>query len=158
MSSFGRFFAAAVWFIVASSGSIVAFAQTPRVDGIDIIEAGIYEPGPSNSLQFVAATTEIPGRVGVKFGFRYAVRGPTSAIPVRMTVVTRLPQRGGQLDPKTGLRRFRIEEQVLGRVGAETTSGFSFDEPWEVVLGDWILEVWIGESKMAEQRFRVVAR
>ncbi len=139
-------------------GAAPTRAQTPRVDRIDIVEAGLYEAGPANSLQFRTAETNIPGQVGVKFGFRYVLRGPNSALPVRMTVVTRLPQRGGQLDPKTGQRRFRIDEQVLGRVGGETLSGYSFDEPWEIVPGDWLFEVWIGERKMAEQRFRVLPR
>lgn len=133
-----------------------AFAQSPRVDQVQILEAGIYEPGPANSLQFVQPASEIPGRVGTKFGFRYALVGPGSALPAQMQLVIRLPQRLGQVDPATGQRRFRIEEPVVGRVGGANVSGYSFDAPWEIAFGEWIFEIWIGGNKRAEQRFVVV--
>lgn len=130
-------------------------AQTPRVDEVVILEAGTYEAGPANSLQLVEARTDITARIGTKFGFRYVLRGPPSPLPVEIMLVTRLPQRGGQLDPSTGRPRFRIEDRISGSVGAEKISGYSFDAPWEIAPGIWIFEIWIAGNKLAEQRFNI---
>jgi hypothetical protein len=153
MSKFARLLILALF---ALAGAIPAGAQAPRVDQVDIFEAGVYEAGPTNSLQFVSKTTDIPGRIGTKFGFRYAIRGPQSALPVEILLVTKLPQRLGQVDPATGQRRFRIEDIVTARVGGANVSGYSFDAAWEIVLGEWTFEVWIAGAKRAEQRFNIV--
>jgi hypothetical protein len=146
----------AFFFAVALAPAASAQAQAPRIERVEIIEAGIYEAGPSNTLQFVKAADEIPGRVGVKFGFTYTLRGQASPVPVEMLVVTRMPQRLGQLDPGTGQRRFRIEDRVVARIGRANTSGYSFDQSWEIVPGEWIFEVWIAGQKRAEQKFNIV--
>jgi len=153
MSFLARFFGLV---LSVTLGIGQADAQTPRVDQVSILEAGIYELGPSNSLQFVRSSTEVPGQVGVRFGFRYVVRGPESALPIEILLVTRLPQRLGQIDPATGQRRFRVEEFAKVRVGGTNVSGYSFDAAWEVVLGEWVFEIWAAGLKRAEQRFNVV--
>lgn len=144
--------------VLILSATTSARAQTPRVDEVRLIEAGLYESGPANSLQFVRSTDTVPGIVGAKFGMRYAVLGPPSALPLRLLIVTRLPQRGGQLVPQTGQRRFRIEEQVVVQVGSENVTGYSFDFDWEIVAGPWVFEIWIDGRKLLEKGFTVERR
>ena len=35
--------------------------------------------------------------------------------------------------------------------------GYSLDEDWELVAGDWILEIWDGNKKLASQTFTLTS-
>lgn len=133
-----------------------AAPQSARVEQINILAAGRFEKGPANTLQIVERTNRIPGSVGVSFGMIYTIIGPASALPASLNLVIRLPQRGGMANPTTGTRIFRIEEPILGRIGATNTSGFTFDHQWEIVLGSWTMEIWSSGRKLGEQQFEIV--
>ena len=53
--------------------------------------------------------------------------------------------------PKTA-RRGDAQAMVIR---ADSYSGYSFDDPWEIVPGTWRFEIWLGGRKMAEQSFNV---
>jgi hypothetical protein len=39
--------------------------------------------------------------------------------------------------------------------GITNVHSFTFDENWQVILGEWHLELWTGDEKLADQRFVV---
>ena len=41
-------------------------------------------------------------------------------------------------------------------VGDTNFVSYGFDDAWEVVPGTWVLEFWVGDSKIGEQSFTVV--
>ena len=53
--------------------------------------------------------------------------------------------------PKTA-RRGDAQAMVIR---ADSYSGYSFDDPWEIVPGTWRFEIRLGGRKMAEQSFNV---
>jgi hypothetical protein len=34
-------------------------------------------------------------------------------------------------------------------------TGYGLDQPWELLAGNWIIEFWNGDQKLAEQSFSV---
>src|SRR5437762_11312284 len=93
----------------------VAAEDTPSITGATVTEVGIYTarviktfdvPGVIsgtnqglNSFTLVQATTNVPARIGTRFGFRYTIHGKPTNAPVVLTMVGEHPP---LTDPKTG--------------------------------------------------------
>ncbi len=147
--------------------SSAAGAQT--IQRIDIIEAGIYRsqrtedraaPGTATGnvhivtdINLVQATTTVPARLGVQFGFRFKTAGQTGE-KVRLKVVKLIPQPGIR-NPNTGNTTVRDESDWDRTVGSTGFHAYTFDYPWEIVTGTWTFEIWDGNRKLAEQQFTV---
>lgn len=127
-----------------------------RAERIVVSEFGQFERGPSGTLQHIERTTRIVARLGVTFGFTYTIEGPPSNLPANLVLLTRLPQRGGMLNPANGRPVFQLEDRFTGNIGASYTSGFTFDQNWEIVPGTWTLEIWSDNRKLGEQIFEIV--
>ncbi len=50
----------------------------------------------------------------------------------------------------------RIDRTDNGVIGDTTYVSYGFDDPWELVPGPWILEIWSGDRKLTSQTFTVV--
>ena len=149
--------------------SNAASAQT--IQRIDITDVGIYElkvtgtiaaPGTVagvrtgvSSAKLVEATTTIPGRLGVHFGFRYKIIGQTGR-DVLLKNVTLIPQPGIR-DPNTGKTTVRSGFSVNQKIGIDADRGYTFDNPMEIVTGTWTFELWDGDRKLVSQSLNVVA-
>jgi len=147
--------------------SSAAGAQT--IQRIDITEVGIYgakttgvkaAPGTAagvthdlGDIHLVQATTTIPARLGVRFGFHYKIVGRAGAVSVKM--VTLIPEPGIR-NPNTGNTNIRDEYLTDRTVGPTHYRGYTFDNPWEIVTGTWTFEIWDGNRKLASQSFNVV--
>ena len=146
-----------------------AFAQTPHIDRIDIVEYGIYTADktgchrdaqginrclPSN-VRHAATTSTVPAQLGVEFGLRYRVVGKPVGSPIKIERVRLLPAPGfEQPDAKDAIRRLeRVDDTT---VGGTVFAEYGFDDPWELITGPWILEFWNGDSKIFTQTFTVV--
>jgi len=138
------------------------------VIGAEVTEAGIYSAqvvkefstpgvvGGTNqgldAFTLVQATTNIPARVGTRFGFRYTIHGTHSNVPIVLTMVAENPP---LKDPKSGKTQSRDEYELHSWIGRTYTS-YSFDEEWELIPGKWRFEVWHKGQKLCEQCFLVV--
>jgi len=151
--------------------SSAAGAQT--IERIEITEVGIFKtqttkvnsaPGtPTGTFEEVTdvkllqATTTVPARVGVgvDFGFGYKIVGQTGS-KVRLKFVTLIPQPGIR-NPNSGntiVRSEYFEEKI---VGSTSYTIYGLDNPWEIVIGTWTLEIWEDNRKLASQSFNIVA-
>lgn len=142
--------------------------DTPSVTGATVTEVGIYTaqviktfdvPGVIggtnqglNSFTVVQATTNVPTRVGTRFGFRYTIHGTPTNAPVVLTMVGEHPP---LKDPKTGKTQTRDEYELQSWIG-QTYTSYSFDNAWEAIPGIWKFEVWHKGKKLCEQSFTVV--
>lgn len=138
------------------------------VAGADVTEVGIYSadvvktlvvPGVVggtneglNSFTLVEATTNIPARIGTRFGFRYTIRGTPSNAPIVLTMIGEHPP---YKDPATGKTQTRDEYELQSWIG-QTYTSYSFDEEWELVTGKFRFEVWHEGKKLCEQAFAIV--
>lgn len=160
---------AAALLLVAAAGSRVTCAQA--IKKIDVIDFGIYrgkhikqEDAPHTpagvlgyvaNLELVEKTAMIPALREGRFGLEFKIIGQTGAT-VRLKFIILIPQPGIQ-NGDTGNKLIRAEyfrDLVVGEVGY---MGYKFDYPWEIVLGNWIFEIWDGDRRLALQSFNIIA-
>ena len=144
-----------------------ANAQTPRIDRIEITEAGIYQRGnivsdPTrgndamiDSAKLVKSTTTIPARIGTTFGFRGKLVGQPSGGKITLKKVTRFPPPGIR-NSVTGQMQMSEDENIIGSIGAEFFTDGRFDDPDDMIPGNWVMEIWYENQKLAQQQFMVV--
>ena len=138
------------------------------VTGADVTEVGIYSadvvkkiavPGVAtgtnewlDSFTLVEATTNIPARIGTRFGFRYTIRGTPSNAPIVLTMIGEHPP---YKNPETGKTQTRDEYELQSWIG-QTYTSYSFDEDWELVPGKFKFEVWHEGKKLCVQSFAIL--
>jgi len=147
-----------------------AIAQQPRIDRVEIVEAGLLEarkvdsvttPGTASgqtsvldSIVFYELSRHVPARLGVQFGARYRIvgapEGATASIHTKWVVPA-----PGMRNPLTGAvtQVDEAEESVV--IGTDRLAGYKFGQEWEVVRGPWILEFWANGRKLNSVTFTV---
>lgn len=151
-------FKSMVFWLSAALFAESAMAQV-RLDGD--VEYGVFE-SPEVKLeagqrllrtgaQSIKHTTDIPARLGTKFGLRYSLVGkregdtPLTLLYLTPGVVT-----------ADGVRHDKFEVvQALAPAAAQDVMAFEFTEPHELVRGEWHFFVFQGDRKLAEQRFNI---
>lgn len=140
------------------------YAQGLRLHGVVVAEKGIYRADASvvesatgvrrvRNAKLVQATTDIPARLGVRFGLRFALQGVPIGAPAKLELVTRFPRQGLVQHPGGVVFEHRYVVEV--NVGVPQYRDFQFDEHYELVTGRWVFEFWHSGRKIGEQRFCV---
>jgi hypothetical protein len=147
-----------------------ALAEDVRVDRIDLLDKGIYEvtigeqtadasvptgvASTPDTFKNIEATTEIPGRLGLEFGFQYEIVGaPAGAeVPVEITYTFPAPGIVDPADPKPVLES-RITRSK--KIGETIYLGYGFENEWEIVPGTWTFAVSYQGKELGEQSFTV---
>ena len=133
--------------------------------GAKITEVGIYQAqvltGETNAagvklqgldeFKLLKSTTNVPARVGIRFGFRYEILGTPTNAPITLTMVGTHPP---IKNPTTGKVETKETYSLRSWIGRTYTSN-SLEES-DLVPGDWTLEVWHEGKKLCEQAFLVV--
>ncbi len=137
-----------------------------RVTGAKVTEAGIYKAqvltADTNAagvklqglddFKLVKSTTNVPARIGIRFGFRYEILGTPTNAPIILTMVGKHPP---IKNPVTGKTETKDTYELRSWIGKTYTSN-SLDEESDLVPGQWTFEVWHEGKKLCEQSFLVV--
>ena len=149
--------------------SSATYAQTPRVERIEITEFGIYEkkdtkttdsPGTAlgilheTEIKLIQQTTTIPARPGITFGYRYKVIGRPANGKVTLKDVNIVPPPGLH-NPATGNTFYRKEVQTVRSIGKIAHSDYTLGSD-NLLPGTWTFQLWVGDRKLAEQIFTLV--
>ena len=145
-------------FLLGAGVAVAAQAEV-RIDGP--IEYGVFEsryqdfqPGErvlTRGEQNIQQTTEVPAKLGTKFGMRYQLSGKQEGD----TPLTLLYLTPGVVTPD-GQRHDKFEVVQKLVPGAPTdVMAYEFTEPHEVVKGEWRLMVFQGDRLLAEKSFDV---
>lgn len=151
--------------------TIFSTADAQTIPRVEIVDFGTYTVGTKGktltaahtaagvldqvaNIKLVKATTVVPGRLGVHFGFRYKVIG--SGPIAKLKIVTLIPKPGIR-NPNTGKTIERDEYVETDAIGQIEYAGYGFDNPWEIVPGKWTKEIWDGDRKLASKSFNVVS-
>jgi len=129
-----------------------AHAQT-TVSKVELHACGVYERKVENreddegsasgkrtivqDQRLVEETARIPAKAGVSFGCQVTLQGTPATGTADFRAVLRLPR-----GDASGSQTFRIGEP--GYVGYTLRTA---------ERGPWILEIWVGEQKLAEKTF-----
>lgn len=106
-------------------------------------------------VRFVDFTKEIPAVLGTNFGFKYAVNTTPRGQNMRVKSVIRFPAPGLKA-PGGKVYTESVEYKDI-KIGKPDLHGFGFDEPWEIVPGDWVFEVWYRDTRMIRKTFTVTS-
>ena len=148
-----------------------ALAQAPRVDRIEVIEAGFYTaqntgktrdaPGSAlghdstiTNIKFLKHAPQDSARVGVRFGVRFRTFGHPQNAKVVLRSVWKIPAPGIK-NPKNNNVYRQSTVKFTTHIGTAHLRGYSFEEPWEVVRGVWTLQIWQGERKLLERSITI---
>jgi hypothetical protein len=158
-------------FLLAVIAPLAAAAEEVRIKDIMFVNPGIYRartvgqteaPETAYGFRNVVAnptleqlTLEIPGALGVRMGFLFAVVGEPNGATAKIDVVLHFPE-PGLTDPAT--RRTHMSDRNALEVGLNDLGyqEYQFEDFWEIVPGIWVFEFWHNGRKLGEQRFKVI--
>jgi len=107
-------------------------------------------------LHLVTQTRTIPMQKGVQFGFQFIVRGRPKSARVTLHFVVNYPA-PGVVKPGASSPMLKDEYDKMVGIDAEgNIDGYKLDNDWELVPGDWRLEIWNGNTKLASETFTLV--
>jgi hypothetical protein len=156
-----------LWLLAALSLLFWAGCQRKAaVSGAKVTEVGIYEAqvitAQTNAagvklqdldqFKLLKNTTNVPARMGIRFGFRYEILGTPANEPISLTMVGIHPPIRNSV---TGRTETRNVYSLRSRVGSAYTS-YSLDDASDLVPGPWTFEVWYAGKKLCEQCFLVM--
>jgi len=136
---------------------------------VEILNFGIYKAdfikkedaagaaaGYKNIVRNVALieqTTNIPARVGTRFGFEYVIKGSPAGSTIDLTYKYLHPRMS---NPKTN-QAFTSQEIVSKNreIGRAATITYTFDYEWEAVVGEWTVQIFYAGKKLAEKNFYI---
>lgn len=143
-------------------------AQAQTASRIDIVDYGIYTVDRESqgrntegiglstvtNVRHAVSTTTIPAQIGVTFGFRYKVFGPDTGETVELRKVTKFPP-GGLRTPK-GEVLHETERTLRNKIGETRFTSYALVDNFELVPGQWSIEIWQGSIRLAAQNFTLV--
>jgi len=164
------------WFFVAL---IIGFALGARtvmagstVTDVEIIDFGILSAQLDRTIEdktlvqgahhtiksgrVLKSTTDISAKKGLKFGIRYIIKGFPIGSPVKISFVVLYPE-PGLTNPVTGKTERQGMVSMVKKIGKVTTTGYLFNQDWEMVPGQWTFQIWHAGRKLAEKSFLVNA-
>lgn len=118
----------------------------PEEKVIEILDFGLYENGVLSTQ-----TTSIPKELGQTFGFRFKILKPEGG-QVQASIITSSP---GMINPEKNEVEFKSETSDTLEVGKEYHCTYTFEKEWEMVSGDWTLEVRTADGATVSKVFQV---
>ncbi|MBM3622638.1 MAG: DUF3859 domain-containing protein [Alphaproteobacteria bacterium] len=165
---FGALAALAALAMVFVAGG--ASAQVGKLDRLEVIQSGLYSanvarrdssPGtPTGKASivdkpsFYSDESRVPAQLGVRFGFQYRLIGSPQGREARLRGVWHIPA-PGITNPVSGNIYRQSARDFTALIGDTQIHGYGFDQPWEIVEGEWVLEIWHNERLLASRSFVV---
>jgi hypothetical protein len=150
--------------------ALPGLAQAQTIERIDVVDWGLTRsqltetlaaPGTAAGAEkvvedvvFVQKTTRVPARLKTSFGVRFVVVGAPKGQEVALEERWLLPAPGLR-NPQTGNVHRQEANAIKLKIGDKAYRGYGFDEEWELVPGDWTVEIWSGRRKLLSQTFTV---
>lgn len=146
--------------IVLSSGQRLRYErQSSGVFAVKVAETQALPQAAAPLYNFVSdftlieQTDLIRAKPGLVFGATYVISSEDFGDVIPMTMVTRFPPGGVIADDGETFALDRIPCDVEN--GKTSFQCYSFDHAWEMVPGEWHLELWYEEQIVADHVFTV---
>ena len=146
-----------------------ALAQTPKIENIEFLEYGIYtvdrriqgrdalgiNKATASNVRHAATMRTVPAQIGTTFGFCYKLIGTPYNAPVDLRKIVIFPPPG--LMPSPASPPIPRDEFILHtQIGQTSYAAYTLEDRFELVPGNWIIEIWHGNRKLATQYFTLV--
>lgn len=145
---------------VVSPSFKVTFAGTYIVDSYERYDDPNSITGKSQiskGARPLERTNTVVGRVGTRIGITFRFDGGVAEAPVLYKTVYRFPA-PGLTNPLTQKHQDIIERRSYCGIGKECRMSYSFEEPWEVVPGPWVFEIWTGATLLHSETIEVTSQ
>ncbi len=124
-----------------------------------LAEAGQDSPtrtvGAVADWHFVSDSTEIDGKVGTNFGIEFRIDGTPADAGVTVHLTLTFPPPGIR-NPNTGEKMLSTTIAFPNmKIGALCLVGYGFDNAWEIVPGEWKMQIVYHDRALAERIFTV---
>ncbi len=155
---------------LAMSASL-ACGQSPRVDGAEVVNPGIYSAkvtkriedksistGNRNvvsEIENIEITTLIPAKVEMFFGLEGTIFGAPKGARIPVKIVWRYPQPGLN-NPAGGAAKLTDEYMDSVNIGNTFQFFWQLTQDWQIVPGVWTFEMWYQGLKLISQNFTLV--
>jgi len=132
----------------------------------EIVDYGIFTTGLEKAVKvkenaagirneakdwkMVKTTTNIPMRLGTRFGVLFRLKGKAEGTRIQLRTVTIYPKQGLK-NPINGKTYHKNEFYFTYTVGEINAHLHAFDEPLEMVSGLWTFQIWDGDNKILEK-------
>jgi len=130
-----------------------------EIQGCEIRDVGIYsvetkigQPGVIDKARLDRATTVIPLKLGVQFGFTIKFTGTPDGAFVTVRKSKHYPVPGAK-PPESKTPILVNSSSLDGALNRYYLSSYELEEPWELIPGKWLFEFWSGDRKLCEQEF-----
>jgi hypothetical protein len=108
-----------------------------------------------SKVALIESTTNVPARIGTSFGFRVKFLGTPSNEVVPCTAKCLHPK---LTDPSSG-RSSQVDQwDISGLSRQDGYVGYTLDNDWELVPGQWTLQVFQDSRLVLEKTFNVVSQ
>jgi len=141
----------------------------PALRDVGIVEYGRFERKKSSATsndeqaptkrgdvvadaRLIELTTEIPAVLGTSFGLRVKFIGEPIGATISCTAKCIHPK---ITDPASGRTTETEQWRNTGTIGSDGYIGYSFDNPSELVPGDWTIQIFTGSKLRAQKTFTV---
>jgi hypothetical protein len=147
-----------------------ASAQEAKLDHVELSKYGLYRGNPTGKIpdagtttgtttlvtgvDFYEVTNMVPACRGVGFGYVFRPVGAPDGQGVTVRSVWQLPEPGLK-NPDTGKTYRQSISDFQTPIGELKFRGYTFDHDWELVPGEWILEIWQGDRRLAGKAFTI---
>ncbi len=141
-------------------------AQTNASESVELLGFGIFKKTSSLDSDtrsgrrhvaeavFVEFTTKVPAQIGTSFGFRVGYHGRTAGALVHCTAKCLHPK----LTDSTSGRSSEVEQfDASSLSGREEYIGYTLNKSWELVPGEWKIQLWVGPKLIVEKTFTLYA-
>lgn len=121
-------------------------------EGIEVANTNSGKISNASNIRLIEKTTAIAARLGTTFGLTYMVSGPPLDESVEITVKIISPPIHNPLRNKTSkVQSYSLHKQLNER----TYDLYTFEQPWELVPGKWVMQILYKGKVMAAQTFIV---
>ena len=162
-----RIVASLILLAAAASAETTKTPEGPTIEKIEITEYGVYSASVQESkrdakgilkstlgeIKLAEQTRLVPMRLGVRFGIRFKPVGTPDGAHVEIKKVTTFPP--GGLKKPSGETLTESRSVLKKDLGTASYTDYGFDDPWELVEGDWTIELFDGDRKLASETFTV---
>ena len=152
----------------AYSFTSTAAAEDIEVYGIDILEYGEFKSNSVkrkyagntllgqmtvlNEIELLKQTDTIEGSIGTQFGVKYFVKGLPKRANVPLSVRLLHPITTNPDTQQTST----IEEWIAkAKIGTANYCGWIFEYKWEIVPGEWTIQLLYDGETLAEKKYTV---
>lgn len=136
----------------------ITWAGTYRVAKVREVEEPTAPGGRrfiSSGPEPVSETTRIPAAIGTRFGVGFVLKGSPAGHVVAYRLGFRYPPQS-LTNPETRTTTFEWKSPAYScAMEKPCFAGYPLSHPWELVPGEWTIEIWVEGRKLFEKSFEL---